>query len=87
MFDTDSIYNAARELLGRFPMGGRGVRLTGVTVSDLSPGPPPRTLFVDPVQQKRQRIEELANSIRDRFGGNSLTRATLLGETDPHISK
>ena len=78
--DPDSIYAVACGLLPRFALQGRGVRLAGVGMSDLLPGLPPRTLFVDPTQDKRLRIESVRVALQERFGENTLTRATLLGD-------
>lgn len=76
--DTDSIYEAARELLGRFEDPGRGVRLTGVAVGDLQPGPPPPTLFPEPRVEQRRKVGEAVQAVRDRFGKAGITRATLV---------
>jgi DNA polymerase-4 len=78
--DTDSIYEAARELLARFPGLTRGVRLTGVSVSGLVPGPPERTLFPEARREKRHKLEQTVAALRDRFGPAGVTRATLLGK-------
>jgi DNA polymerase-4 len=81
VYDTDSVFAAAKQIFQNFTgIEGRGVRLTGVTVSDLRPGPPPRTLFADAHKERRQAVEEVSNAIRERFGRTSLTRATLLGD-------
>jgi len=80
--DTDSIYAAATSLLDRFAIEGQRVRLTGVSVSGLIEGPPPRALFPDPVQDRRRRLEEVVGKISDRFGANRVTRAALL-DGDP----
>jgi DNA polymerase IV len=77
--DTDAIHRAALELLARVPLGGRRVRLTGVSVSGLAGGAPERTLFPDVRAQKSQRVEEVAVRIAERFGDErAVTRATLL---------
>ncbi|MFW5875097.1 MAG: DNA polymerase IV [Myxococcota bacterium] len=76
--DTDSIYETARELLGRFEALDRGVRLTGVAVGDLQPGPPPPRLFPEPRAERRQRLEDAVRTVRDRFGRQGITRATLV---------
>lgn len=76
--DTDSIYETARELLGRFEGLERGVRLTGVAVGDLHPGPPPPRLFPEPRAERRQRLEDAVRTVRDRFGRQGITRATLV---------
>lgn len=76
--DTDSIFDAARDLLQRFPRRNKGVRLTGVSVAGLRPGPPPRTLFPDPTKQRREKIQAVTDAILDRFGSHGITRATLV---------
>ncbi len=81
--DTDSIYDAARSLLPRFPPIARGVRLTGVSVSDLHEGPAAPTLFPDEKRARREQIEALTGELRERFGRKSLTRGRLL-DHHPH---
>jgi DNA polymerase IV len=66
--DTDAIHRAALELLGRIPLRGRRVRLTGVSVSGLASQPGPPTLFPDQRAEKRRLVEEVAVRIADRFG-------------------
>lgn len=80
--DTDSIYEVARELLGRFPDVRRGVRLTGVSVAHLSSGPPPKTLFPDERRARRHKLEATVTELRARLGNPLLTRASLLDEDD-----
>ncbi|MFW5920965.1 MAG: DNA polymerase IV [Polyangiales bacterium] len=80
--DTDSIYEAARELLDRFEGLYGGVRLTGVSVSDLQPGPPPPMLFPEPRRERRQKLEETVQGLRERFGRGGVTRASLLEPDD-----
>src|SRR5690606_34871570 len=55
--NTDSIYRAALELLSRMKLGGRGVRLTGVSVSQLGRGPVQRDLFADGELRRGEAIE------------------------------
>jgi DNA polymerase-4 len=78
--DTQSIYEAAQSTLGRFPIDGERIRLVGVSMSDLSDTPPSRTLFGDPAQSKRRKLEEVVSDVASRFGDGGLTRATLLRE-------
>jgi len=86
--DTQSIHDACRAALGRFDLGGLGVRLTGVSVSGLSEaGAGQRALFADPTKQRRERLEQTLHGLKGRFGGGAVTRATLLEEDDvvaPH---
>lgn len=84
--DTDSIYEAARELLGRFPSLERGVRLTGVSVSDLAPGPPQKGLFPEPKKAKREKIEQALAALKGRYGEKQVVRGTLLDQQEPHTS-
>jgi DNA polymerase IV len=77
--DTDTLHRTAVALLSRMPLAHRRVRLTGVSVSGLAEGPPPRLLLPDPQADKRQRVEEVAVRIANRFRDeHALTRATLL---------
>lgn len=76
--DTDSIFVAAKELLQRVSLNHTPVRLTGVAVTQLWHGEPPRQLFPDPAQERRRRVEDVTHAITTRFGGNAVTRATLL---------
>jgi DNA polymerase-4 len=77
--DTRSIFRAARTLLDRFELRGRGVRLSGVSVSALAPIDHVRTLFPDPEIARSTKIEAALASLRDRFG-SKVRPATLLGE-------
>lgn len=76
--DTQSLHGAARALLGKFPLAGRRVRLTGISVAWLSPGPPPDGLFDDGTKKQRA-LEEVTRRVAERFEGAHLTRAALLG--------
>jgi DNA polymerase IV len=76
--DTQSIYEAARTTLDRFPLEGERVRLVGVSLSELSDVAPPKTLFADPAASKRRKLEELVNDVSARYGDVGITRATLL---------
>jgi DNA polymerase-4 len=80
--DTDAIHGAALELLARFPLGRRRVRLTGVSVSALAPWTGGATLFPDARAEQRRAIEETTARIADRFGNErAIVRASLLGKT------
>jgi DNA polymerase-4 len=78
--DTDSIYAAVMAQLERFELDNQRVRLTGVSASGLTEGPPPRALFPDPVQDRRRRLEEVVGKVIDRYGADGLTRAALLDD-------
>jgi len=77
--DTDSIYRAAVTLLARMPLIDRRIRLTGVSVSGIDAGPPPRTLLPDEAAEKHRKVEAVATRIAERFKNEgAMTRATLL---------
>lgn len=80
--DTDSIYRAARALLRRFDGLERGVRLVGVSVSELEPADAPTSLFPDADKERREKLESLTQALRDRFGARAATRARLLSTQD-----
>lgn len=77
--DVSSIYEAALTLLDRFPLAGRRVRLTGVSVGELVEGPAAPTLFEDPTLVRRRKVQDAVAQLRARFGdGGAVTRAELL---------
>ena len=82
--DTMGIFNAAKTMLDRVPKGR--VRLLGISTGALSPvgGAEPVTLslFPDEAPEKRRRLEEVMLKVGDRFGGQGLTRASLLEGND-----
>jgi DNA polymerase-4 len=80
--DTQSLYQAAKDLLRRFPLEGRRVRLVGVGAKDLMNGPPPPNLFSREVVKKKGALEKVTLEINKRFGSAHLTRAELLDGED-----
>lgn len=77
--DTTTLFEAVQTLLARFEIPRRGIRLTGVSASGLVPEGSTRTLFPDPVAEKRRSLEALVSAASDKFGAAGLTRASLLG--------
>lgn len=56
---------------------GRGVRLVGMGVSQLSLGRPVQlTLFDQPEREKSSRMDQAADAIRDKFGKHALMRGS-----------
>ncbi|MBC7172681.1 MAG: hypothetical protein H5U40_09655 [Polyangiaceae bacterium] len=80
--DTDAIYEAAKALLARFPDVSAGIRLTGVSVSDLRTTPPDPELFVDPRVERRARVEGVTAELRARFGEKGIIRGGLVGREE-----
>ena len=78
--DTMGLFNAAKTLLDRVPKGR--VRLLGISTGALSPAGGGEavtlSLFADEAPEKRRRLEEVVLKVGDRFGGQGLTRASLL---------
>ena len=79
--DTDAIFRAARELLGRFELGKKGVRLTGISMSKLGPLGEVVTLFPDVRLERGNKLEAAQAALREKFGDGSVTRAALLGRS------
>ena len=79
--DADTIFSVAKTLLPRFGWEDRAIRLCGVGVTDLVSTPAQRTLFEDPEVKRRRRVQDVTSQIRARFGVTSLTRATLLPQS------
>jgi DNA polymerase-4 len=81
--DTDAIHRAALECLGRVPLQGRRVRLTGVSVSGIESGPAAPTLFKDAAAERRRVLEQVTARIADRFNDEgAVTRASLVRRRD-----
>jgi DNA polymerase IV len=82
--DTMGLFNAAKTMLDRVPKGR--VRLLGISTGALSPAGSPEavtlSLFPDEAPEKRRRLEEVMLKVGDRFGGQGLTRASLLEGDD-----
>jgi DNA polymerase-4 len=75
--DTDTIFAATSELLGRFDNLQSGVRLTGVSVSSFSRDRDDE-LFPDADRARRERLASTTQALRERYGKAGLTRASLL---------
>ena len=56
-----------------------------MAVADLTEDLPAEelSLFPDPAQGKRRRLEEVVAKVADRFGTKGITRAALLEDEDP----
>jgi DNA polymerase IV len=83
VMDTDSIYDAARELLRELPSERQGIRLIGVAVAELSAGGGQAELFPDAHDERRRRLQQVAVELGERFGRAGLTRAALLDDPEP----
>ena len=76
---TAEIYSAARLLYAKLASDRARIRLLGVSLSGLAPGPPRRQLDLLADRQPRIAAAGVAvDEIRDRFGDEAVTPATLL---------
>lgn len=76
--DTDSLYERALALLTKVPDRQRGLRLVGISVSELVPLEARVGLFEDERRARREKLETVTERLRERFGDKGLTRATLM---------
>jgi DNA polymerase-4 len=72
---TAELWEAAQRLFRAWPF--EPVRLIGVCAQRLSRGPTQLPLFVDPQQQKHQKLDAIADRINDRFGKRSIRRLVV----------
>lgn len=82
---AEEILEAAREMFQtRIDLGGRGVRLLGVGVSNLEPFRPAEQpgLFPDPDHERGERAARAEDAVRHRFGERAITRAGLLKRSE-----
>lgn len=75
--DENAVYLAARTLLEQHGGGGR-IRLVGVSVSLLTPDPDPPQNMMFRNDVKRETAIRTIDSVRDRFGEDAITRATIV---------
>lgn len=75
--ESAPLYHTAVSLLRKTLVGGRGVRLIGLTAISLSDAQQ-LTLFDAP--ERRDKLTESIDLVRQRFGDGAITRARLLTE-------
>ena len=78
------IYETARELYRKLDPSRPRIRLLGVSISGVVPGPPRRQLDLisaqGPSTERWDQAAKAIDHIRDRFGDRAVTQATLLEE-------
>jgi DNA polymerase-4 len=81
---TEVLVQAGRMLLrDKVDLGGRGIRLLGLGVSQIEPRASVHPdLFADPDEERARRMARAADAVRERMGEKSVTRARLLDRGD-----
>jgi DNA polymerase-4 len=77
---AEPLLAAGRDLLANHvPLKGRGIRLLGLGVSSIQPaGTGQAELFIDPDEARARKLTDAADSVRNKLGEHTLTRARLL---------
>jgi DNA polymerase-4 len=70
---TTDLWDAARQLFDAWPF--QPVRLIGATAERLSRGLDQMDLFADPAQERRRKLDAVADRINQRFGKRSIRRS------------
>jgi len=71
----DTIYKTIKELLDKFNRKGKKVRLVGVKVSNFAFGEVQATLFEEKDEEKRERMHQTIDEIKNKFGREAIFRA------------
>jgi len=71
----DTIYKIIKELLGKFNRKGKKVRLVGVKASNFAFGEVQATLFEEKDEEKRERMHQAIDKIKNKFGRGAIFRA------------
>lgn len=73
------IYQAGLQLLAKIPLVGKSYRLIGISVCHLVEGDFYQpSLFDNGEEDKRRQLNEVLDRLKDRFGEQAVTRATLI---------
>jgi DNA polymerase-4 len=73
---TETVFRTAAELLDEEPLRSK-VRLIGISVSNFDRRPIQLSLFPDPDKERRERLDETLDAIREKFGREKLVRGRL----------
>jgi DNA polymerase-4 len=81
--DAETMRQLALEIFRKFDRQGKKVRLIGIGMSHLNNvGGEQLSLFQTDEQKQRDKISNLIDTVRAKFGEEAATRASLLG-TEP----
>lgn len=73
---TELVFRTAVELFDEEPLRAK-IRLIGVTVSNFDDRPIQLSLFPDPDKERRERLDQTLDAIRDKFGREKVVRGRL----------
>lgn len=80
---TGEIYELSRELLSELWDGHTPIRLIGISLTELSrDGEAQMSLFADERRDKARKIDKAMDSIRSRYGSDTIMRGSVRGEND-----
>jgi DNA polymerase IV len=80
--DGQTIYRAALALLESLEVSTKAVRLTGVSVSDLSRGEAQLGLFAPSGPNRTDKLNKALDAISNRFGSKAVAPADVLADTE-----
>ncbi len=76
---TEDIRVVAHDLINRVEFGGRGIRLLGVGVNNLTRGGMVQGMLFDQAERKQaKRIDATTDKIKEKFGSHAVLRGTSL---------
>ncbi len=79
--DAEFICEVALKLFRGFEREGKKVRLIGVNMSDLNThGAEQLQFFEQPESEQRDKVAQLLDTLREKFGEDAAARASLVGE-------
>lgn len=80
---TGEIYELSRELLDELWDGHTPIRLIGISLTELSrDGEAQMSLFADERRDKARKIDKAMDSIRSRYGSDTIMRGSVRREND-----
>lgn len=80
---TGEIYELSRELLSELWDGHTPIRLIGISLTELSrDGEAQISLFSDERRDKARKLDKAMDSIRSRYGADTILRGSVKGEND-----
>jgi len=82
---SEDIYRTALAMFRDEPLGGRKVRLVGISISGFEESA--QTSLFDGGNVRKNTLEDVVADIRNRFGKTSITRARLIGRKSSRFGR